>query len=180
LNGARRITFSTLQQLFASVSSHMRTRRYQIQQGLKLMEVGGRPVDYRALVQRNQQGQWAITSVMARIAANNTFVSNLARGGSLSTVSEAVAKSNLAPGIRTAVYARLRNAALNIAKGVDTQIEGHFAELGVDLAVDSGGRVWLLEVNSKPSKDDNTPATDNKIRPSVKQLVLYSQFAASK
>ncbi|WP_438446138.1 YheC/YheD family endospore coat-associated protein [Gorillibacterium sp. sgz5001074] len=178
LGGVRKINYSTLTQLFSSISSQMKAKRYQIQQGLKLMEVGGRPVDFRALVQRNQQGQWAITSVMARIAANNTFVSNLARGGTLSTVSEAVAKSNLPPSSRSSVGPRLRNAAVNIAKGIENQMEGHFAELGVDLAVDSGGRVWLLEVNSKPSKDDNTPNGDGKIRPSVKQLVHYSQYAA--
>lgn len=180
LNGVRRMGYATLAQLFSSISSQMKAKRYQIQQGLRLMEVGGRPVDFRALVQRNQHGQWAITSVMARIAANNTFVSNLARGGTLSTVSDAVAKSNLPQGSRPAVGPKLRNAAINIARGIESQIEGHFAELGVDLAVDTGGRVWLLEVNSKPSKDDNTPNGDNKIRPSVKQLVLYSQYAAGK
>jgi glutathione synthase/RimK-type ligase-like ATP-grasp enzyme len=180
LNGVRKQSYSTLAQLFHSVSAKMKGRRYQLQQGLRLMEVGGRPVDFRALVQRNQQGQWAITSIVARIAANNTFVSNLARGGSLSTVSEAVARSNLPPGSKGSINAKLRNAALNIARGIETQIEGHFAELGVDLAVDASGHVWLLEVNSKPSKDDNTPSGDNKIRPSVKQIVMYSQFAAAK
>lgn len=178
LNSVRKQSYATLQQLFSSISSHMKARRYQIQQGLRLAEVGGRPVDFRALVQRNKEGQWSITSIMARIAANNTFVSNLARGGSLSTVAEALAKSNLSQGARSSVPAKLRNAALNIAKGVETHMEGHFAELGVDLAVDTGGRVWLLEVNSKPSKDETAPTAENKIRPSVKQLVMYSQYAA--
>lgn len=180
LNGVRRQSFKTLAQLFQSISAKIKTRGYQLQQGLRLMEAGGRPVDFRALVQRNHQGQWAVTSVVARVAANNTFVSNLARGGSLSTVKEVLGRSNLSTGTKQGVSAKLRNAALNIAKGVENQIEGHFAELGIDLALDVNGRIWLLEVNSKPSKDDNTPAGDAKIRPSVKQIVMYSQYAAAK
>lgn len=182
LNGVRKQSYPTLVRLFESISSKMKGQRYQLQQGLRLMECDGRPVDFRALVQRNQQGTWTITSIVGRIAANNTFVSNLARGGSLSTVAEAVAKSNLPQGSRAGIIVKLRKAALDIALGIETTIEGHFAELGIDLAVDSSGRVWLLEVNSKPSKDDNTPTAtvENKIRPSVKQIVMYSQYAAAK
>lgn len=180
LSGVKRLSYPTLTQLFQSISGKMKQRRYQIQQGLRLMETGGRPVDFRALVQRNLQGQWAVTSVVARIAASNTFVSNLARGGSLSPVGEAVARSSLPSSIKSGISAKLRAAALDIAKSVESNIEGHFAELGVDLAVDASGRVWLLEVNSKPSKDDNTPSGESKIRPSVKQIVLYSQHAWSK
>ncbi|RAV06559.1 YheC/YheD family protein [Paenibacillus sp. YN15] len=180
LSGIKRQHYPTLTQLFQSISGKMKQRRYQIQQGLRLMETGGRPVDFRALVQKNGDGEWAVTSVVARVAASNTFVSNLARGGTLSPVSEAVARSNLPSGVRASVNTKLRTAALSIAKSVDSTIDGHFAELGVDLAVDAAGRVWLLEVNSKPSKEDNTPSGDSKIRPSVKQVVLYSQHAWGK
>ncbi len=180
LSGVKRQHYPTLTQLFQTISGKMKQRRYQIQQGLRLMETGGRPVDFRALVQKNGEGEWAVTSVVARVAASNTFVSNLARGGTLSPVSEAVARSNLPSGVRTGINTKLRTAALSIAKSVDVTIDGHFAELGVDLAVDAAGRVWLLEVNSKPSKEDNTPSGDSKIRPSVKQVVLYSQHAWGK
>ena len=71
---------------------------------------------------------------------------------------------------------RLQQAALLIAKGIETHIPAHFGELGIDLAIDASGRVWLLEVNSKPSKNDNTPLNDNKIRPSVRMVIQYSRF----
>ncbi|WP_284646842.1 YheC/YheD family protein [Paenibacillus silviterrae] len=59
-------------------------------------------------------------------------------------------------------------------------MEGHFAELGgrPRLGYLRAG-VWLLEVNSKPSKDDNTPLNaERKIRPSVKTVVQYARHAA--
>ncbi|NIK76053.1 glutathione synthase/RimK-type ligase-like ATP-grasp enzyme [Paenibacillus castaneae] len=175
--GTRKQQYTSLVKLFSTISTKMKTVRYQIQQGLQLIEIQKRPVDFRALVQKNKAGKWAITSIVARTAGNHHFVSNLARGGTLSTALEAVTKSNLLPSIsRQDTVQRLQQAALNIARGVDMQIPAHFGELGIDLALDTNGRVWLLEVNSKPSKNDNTPLNDNKIRPSVRMMVQYSRF----
>lgn len=176
--GTRRQVYPNLVKLFSNISTKMKTIRYQIQQGLTLIEIQKRPVDFRAVVQKNATGKWTLTSVVARTASSQHFVSNLARGGTLSTVSEAVAKSNIFAGKEGAAK-RLRTAALTIAEGIDKQIPAHFGELGIDLALDTNGRVWLLEVNSKPSKSDNTPLNqenDNKIRPSVRNVIQYSRF----
>jgi len=174
LNGIRKQSFASLSRLFSVISGKVKAQRYQIQQGLELITVGGRPVDFRALVQRGETGQWAITSIVARIASNRHFVSNLARGGTLSTVKEALARSETKV---SGGLTKLRKASLQIAKGIEAQVPGHFAELGVDLAIDTNGRVWLLEVNSKPSKDDNSPLSpDRKIRPSVKTIVQYARY----
>ncbi|KRF21327.1 YheC/YheD family protein [Paenibacillus sp. Soil787] len=179
LAGVRKQSFASLTAVFQSLSGKLKTQRYQLQQGLDLITADGNPVDFRALVQRGAQGEWAITSIVARIAGTQHFVSNLARGGSLTTVAEALAKSTFSSALRVSVIGRLRKASLDIAKGIETNIPNHFGELGIDLAVDKMGKVWLLEVNSKPSKDDNTPLNnERKIRPSVKQIVQYSRYLA--
>lgn len=178
LSGARKQSFSSLSSLYTALSGKMKTQRYQIQQGLDLLTVGGRPVDFRALVQRGRTGQWVVTSIVARIAGNHHFVSNIARGGTLSPVKDALARADTAAAADG--QAKLRRAALQIAKGIETRVEGHFAELGVDLALDTNGRVWLIEVNSKPSKEDNAPLSgDKKIRPSVRLLVQYARSASN-
>jgi hypothetical protein len=178
MSGASKMTYAGISQLTAALSAKIRQQTFQIQQGLNLISTGGRPIDFRALVQRDSKGQWGVTSIVARIAGVNHFVSNLARGGTLSQVPQAIARSNAAN--KAGAHARLKRAALQIAKGIESQIDGHFAELGVDLALDTGGRVWLLEVNSKPSKDDNTsiPSERSKVRPSVNQMVQYARHLA--
>ncbi|OPH46820.1 hypothetical protein BC351_12835 [Paenibacillus ferrarius] len=179
LSGARKQSFPSLTTVFHALSGKLKAQRYQLQQGLDLITADGNPVDFRALVQRGATGQWAITSIVGRIAGTQHFVSNLARGGSLTTVSGALAKTSFASATRVSITARLRKASLDIAKGIETQIPYHFGELGIDLAVDKTGKVWLLEVNSKPSKDDNTPLNhERKIRPSVKQIVQYARYLA--
>lgn len=176
--GTRKQSYPNLAKLFQSIAPKMKSTRYQIQQGLPLMELGKRPVDFRALVQKNKSGKWGVTSIVARTAGSNHFVSNLARGGSLSTIREAVGKSSLPPAAKGNVLQGLPRAALAIARGIEAHIPAHFGELGIDLALDQSGRIWLLEVNSKPSKNDNTPLNDQKIRPSVKQMVLYCRYLA--
>jgi glutathione synthase/RimK-type ligase-like ATP-grasp enzyme len=174
--GTRRQHFPSLLKLFGSISGKMKTVRYQIQQGLQLIDINGRPVDFRALVQKTENGDWSVTSIVARTAGSHHFVSNLARGGTLSTVREAILRSNL-PALGDAP-ARLHRAALDIAKAIDVNIPAHFGELGIDLALDTSSRVWLLEVNSKPSKNDNTPLQDQKIRPSVRNMIRYAKHLA--
>jgi len=172
--GTRTQKYAQLRKLFASLSGKLKLQRYQIQRGLDLIRAGQRPMDFRALVQKDKNGRWGITSIVGRIAGNQQFVSNVARGGTMVPAIDALAKSNIR-GQKTAAHARLREAALKIAHSLDQRVPEHFAELGIDLAISSDGRVWLLEVNSKPAKNDNTPWMENKIRPSLRQIVLYSR-----
>lgn len=179
LTGVRKQTFPSLSAVFQAISGKLKTQRYQLQQGLDLITTDGRSIDFRSLVQRGAKGEWAITSIVGRIAGSQHFVSNLARGGSLTNVVGALAKTPFSSATRVSVTARLRKVSIDIAKGIEAQIPSHFGELGIDLAVDKMGKVWLLEVNSKPSKDDNTPLNnEKKIRPSVKQLVQYAKYLA--
>lgn len=178
VNGTKRQHYTRLAKLFSTISGKLSNNRYQIQQGLSLMENSGRPVDFRALVQKNATGKWTLTSIVARTASNQQFVSNLARGGTLSTVKDAMIRSNLTANAKQDMYSKLKQASLQIAQGIDTQIPAHFGELGIDLAVDQSGRIWLLEVNSKPSKNDNTPLHDNKTRPSVRKMIEYAKYLA--
>ena len=176
VGGTERKVYSSLQKLYSSLSSKIKRVKYQIQQGIPLITNSGRTVDFRALVQKDNFGEWKVTSIVARIAGGDHYVSNVARGGTMSTVREAIAKSELPSSFQKTSYARLRNAALDIAKGIEKKIDGHFGELGVDLALDKQGAVWLIEVNSKPSKNENTSLDATKIRPSVKSMLAYCGF----
>lgn len=178
ISGVKRQLYPSMARVFAAISPRLKKQQYQIQQGIPLLTVNDHPVDFRALVQKNIKGVWILTSIVARIAGTNHFVSNLARGGTLSSVSDALLRSNLNPSQRKAVRGQLRRAAKEIARGIETNIGSHFGELGIDLAVDQRGKVWLIEVNSKPSKNENSALTPGRTRPSVKQFILYCRYLA--
>lgn len=171
--------FSSLKRLYRVLMPKLAKRNYQLQQGISIIQVGRNPVDFRALVQKNGQGVWSITSIVARTAGNEQFVSNVARGGSIDSVLSTLPRSNLLQHIHyDDLLQALKKAALDIAKVIDEKLEEHFAELGVDLAVDVQGKVWLIEVNSKPSKVDSSTLQRNKIRPSVRMLLAYAKYLA--
>ena len=171
------LKFPTVSSLFRVLKPKLAQKKYQIQQGLSVLQVGRSPVDFRALVQKNAKGVWSITSIVARTAGNERFVANLARGGTIDTVTNTLARTNLLQHLDAAtMLVALKRAAIAIAQSIDNNIDAHFGELGVDLAIDIHGKVWLLEVNSKPSKNDNTPLHNNKIRPSVRMVVSYAKY----
>lgn len=177
LDGISKHSYPSLSKLFGSLSGKIKKTRYQIQQGLDLIRINRRNVDFRALVHKNKNGKWAVTSVVARIAGGNHFVSNLARGGTLSPVKDALAMSGIPQSLKQTAPARMNQAALDIANGLESALPYHFGELGIDLAIDTKGHIWLLEVNSKPSKSENAPlSATSKVRPSAVRLVQYCQY----
>lgn len=173
----RLMKFSSLGNLYRALKPKLANKKYQLQQGLSVIQIGRKPVDFRALVQKNAFGAWSITSVVARTAGNEQFVANLARGGSIDTVLNTLPHTNLLQHIPPEeILSSLRKSAVAIAEAIDRNIDAHFGELGVDLAVDIQGKVWLLEVNSKPSKKDNTPLRENRTRPSVRKVISYAKY----
>lgn len=143
---------------------------YIIQQSIPLLNFDKRQLDFRVLCHKNYQDSWKITSVVARISAENQFVSNVARGGE--TMKAIKALSQLFD-IETAIQqvALLKELAIETASIMSQSDTGIIGELGIDIGVDHNGKLWIIEVNSKPSK--NFEEQDVKVRPSTKAIIEY-------
>jgi hypothetical protein len=171
---------------FSSLHRHLQKKcagkLYLLQRGLSLIGFQSRPADFRVLVQKNRSGEWAVTSLVARIGQNR-IVSNVARGGSMFPAAQALQmcgpwQNSSRPSVHT-----LSRTALQVARELEHSLDGHYAEFGIDLGVDVHGRIWLLEVNSKPSKSDQTvitspvaPQSPRRPRPSVIRLLDYAAY----
>ncbi|TCS83595.1 YheC/YheD family protein [Tepidibacillus fermentans] len=173
INGASTFYFKNLNKLLKHLYPRLHSEPYLIQEGLNLIQFNRRPIDFRILVQKNGQGLWSITSMVCRIANDQQFVSNLARGGTQANVMETIRSAN--PELSKKIKKdHFRKLALLIAKNLEESTSGHFAELGIDLGLDNKGKIWLLEVNSKPSKTEDTALAGP--RPSVNRLIQYVRF----
>ncbi len=150
------------------------SKQYLIQKGLNLISYENRPIDFRILVQKNKFGKWAVTSMVARMAKDQYIVSNIAQGGTQSTVMKTIKLANPTLAMKIS-REHFKKYALAVAKHIELSSSGQFAELGIDLALDNNGRLWLLEVNSKPSKNDDQKTTYEP-RPSVNRLIQYVIF----
>lgn len=138
----------TVRELARIVARLTRRGPYVIQQGLPLARWNGRPFDVRILMQRTTGGAWTLTKMFSRITAPGRFTANLTRGGQGCRIGLLLRRVY---GKRhAALHRSLQEAGFEIAREIEGSVPGVVGELGLDLGLDRRGRIWLIEVNSKP------------------------------
>jgi glutathione synthase/RimK-type ligase-like ATP-grasp enzyme len=179
VNGIHTKYYSTIAELIKTLNNIIRRRVYIIQEGIPFIHANGSAIDFRVLLQKNRNGVWKVVSMVARKGNVQSFVSNLAQGGKIerpsSVLNQFRASNPLMP-----TNKKLGRTAKEIATCLDQHLDGNYGEFGIDLGVDHMGRIWLIEINSKPSKKDEALLADvKKPRPSVVHLFEYLFFLAN-
>ena len=157
-------------ELYQQIKPLLNNRIYIIQQGIPLLTYQTREMDYRVLCHKNQQNNWIVTSVVARISAEDEFVSNIARGGEVMTPINAL-KENMSISEAKELISQIRELAIETALIIDRKSPGITGELGIDIGIDLDCNPWLIEVNSKPSKSFEDGQM--KLRPSAKAIIQF-------
>ncbi|WP_285767665.1 YheC/YheD family protein [Peribacillus sp. SI8-4] len=158
------------EQLFHTLKKLSRKQTFILQQGISLYETDQRKVDFRILLHQNEQLNWKVSSMVARIGEQGAIVSNLAQGGLMKNGSDFLKETFNYPDAGR-LYQKLIRLAKNTARAMDEQHEEVFGELGIDLALDIDTNPWIIEVNSKPSK--KFQGNYETFRPSVKSIIDY-------
>lgn len=126
-------------------------KTYIVQQGIDLILFQGRVVDIRSLMQKNGQGEWSITKVYARVGPQGNITSNLASGGTAHPLKKVISAS-FNPEQVEAIREQIRKLSVKVCEAVEITSGEIFGEMGVDLGLDKKGRLWVIEVNSKPRR----------------------------
>lgn len=163
--------------LLRAIIPLLKRQPYLIQQGIQPLTYNRKAIDFRVLCNKNRFGEWSVTSIVGRCSAYERIVSNIAMGGSLHRP-EHILATHFQKHERIAILQLLVKLALQCAKTLEQHFEGTFGEFGVDLIVDEEGKPWILEVNTKPSKTEDSTMKTNAytIRPSTKILIQYATF----
>jgi hypothetical protein len=93
--------------------------------------------------------KWVISGAAARVAAPHKYVTNYLKGGhavSLQRVLFSLFKHNRTKA--DAYYHRISKLSVSIAKTINKRHP--VRELGVDIAIDKKGHIWIIEANSHP------------------------------
>jgi glutathione synthase/RimK-type ligase-like ATP-grasp enzyme len=146
----RREMLSDLTQVEAKLS-RLSNDYYIVQQGLDLCRAHGRTVDLRVIMQRNGRGRWAMSKIFARVARRGRLVANISAGGKGLSASQTLRRCFSAGKVRSLI-GEIRRVARLVCTVMAENTDGHLGELGVDVGVDRRGRVWVIEVNSKPHR----------------------------
>ncbi|WP_066068301.1 YheC/YheD family endospore coat-associated protein [Neobacillus soli] len=147
-NGVNRLRkFSSLERLFNSVFANQSLEKMLVQQGIYLLRKEHRSVDFRVHTNKDDQGEWHVTAIAAKIAGVGSVTTHARSGGDIKTIEEIYSKDECA-----LFTEKLSNAALLLSTTLDRNVEGIIGEIGFDLGIDRNGEVWLFEANSKPGR----------------------------
>lgn len=118
-----------------------------LQAGIRLMEDEGRRVDFRVPVQRDGENRWRIPGFAAKRAEKLSFLTNLARGGSVHDGRQMLARNFGDARAREIADEMLRISVL----AAETLNARHprLVDFGLDIGVDQQGRPHIIEVNRR-------------------------------
>lgn len=139
--------------LYKFLKSSLPASRYIIQPFLKL-QLNGRPFDLRVVMQKESPEHWYEAGKGYRVGRKNSYVSNLRAGGRIS--------SSL--NHHSGEYKQAEQIAEKISPLIPFVLEKYHQplfELGIDYGLDSQGKLWIIEVNSKPGYETVMKTTDN-------------------
>ncbi|MBU7317830.1 YheC/YheD family protein [Paenibacillus oleatilyticus] len=143
-------TFRSFGSLYSAVSRHTARRGYLVQKAIPLLHYKKRPFDLRIMVQRNRQRGWDVTGMVGRLARPKKIVTNYHNGGTPMPVDKLIS-----PHIQGKRRAGFIQELKTLGRGVSEYMSAkypHFPAYGVDVAIDSKLKPWILEVNTKPDK----------------------------
>lgn len=149
---------NSAREVIESFRTRLKRRPYIWQEGLTLATYQHRPLDIRILMQRDGTGEWKRTKMFARVAKTGDFTSNLATGGDAMPVDRALAECFPKAEQRNRAKTQIRRLSKKIVEAIEEGSGRTYGELGIDLGLDESGKVWVIEVNSKPRK---APKTSN-------------------
>jgi len=168
--GMKQQHFTKVDDLKTALAQKIGPKPHLIQQGIDLLKWEENNLDFRVLCHRKNTQEWDVTSVVARSSAEGHFASNLALGGKLLRP-HMVLSSFFGKEMAATKLALMKELALESAACVSKHVDGLMVELGIDIGIDVLGNLWLIEINSKPSK--NLGERSGRIRPSARAIIDY-------
>lgn len=140
--------FHTLESLIQQQFPNGRLKHLLAQEGIHLMRWQDRAVDFRIHTNKNENGEWLVSTVAAKVAGSGSVTTHVKYGGEVKTIEEVLGHG---PRKETTLN-KLKTAALAISAVIEEKVEGTVGEIGFDLGVDAEGNVWLFEANAKPGR----------------------------
>ncbi|WNR43367.1 YheC/YheD family endospore coat-associated protein [Paenibacillus roseipurpureus] len=164
---------------WAWLKKQIGSRPYLLQQYLTLQTMDGMAYDVRSLVQKNGKGTWEITGMAVRMGKRGSITSNLHGGGSTEE-----ATTFLTSQFGAERTNELMETMTRISRSMPSHLEayhGRLVELGIDFGIDTSGRIWILEVNSKPGRTIFARLGNERARiKSIANPIQYAGFLLNK
>jgi hypothetical protein len=166
----KRFSITSPVSLWTHVQQLKKPGSYILQQGIPLAHYHGRPFDVRMLLQKDGSGNWGLTGAGIRVAGETAISTHVPMGGkieSLDQVLQAVFGSK-----KEEVKEKIENIGVELASFIESKHSSPLGEMSIDLGIETNGKMWFFEANSKPMKFDEP---DIRIR-SLRRIIQYSLY----
>ncbi|WP_246183210.1 YheC/YheD family protein [Paenibacillus methanolicus] len=164
-------TYTAFEALYHSLARFLNKDRYIVQQGIDLLKHNGRSFDIRVMVQKNRKGEFETTGIVGRLAKPKKIVTNFHSGGTPLPL-DTLLQSHLDKAARANFIKKMeslgRRASIVLAESYRSK-----KAFGVDIAIDSTMKPWILEINTGPDMSIFNELQDKTM---YKRMLRYSKF----
>lgn len=171
------LRFSTFDSLMRMLQSrHGRSlNNYIVQQGIRLIEIDGCPLDFRFHMHKNGLNEWVVVGIGAKKAGRGSVTTHLKNGGSLMTPQQALGRVF---GARAdEVLQRAKQTAVKLAESLEQQQRHLLGEIGFDFGIDQDEEIWMFEANAKPGRSIfRHPSLKTEGRSSVQHILDHCLY----
>ncbi|WP_372630102.1 YheC/YheD family protein [Cohnella sp.] len=169
-DGVKRQVFPGYSALFRWIRRRIGREPYLVQRGIHVLRLGGRPIDYRVMIQKGRKVGWKVTGMAARVASPRKAVTNGSQGGSIYEA-RGLLRRTAGHSRASRLLSEFEQLAHATARRFDRAYP-RIRELGLDIAVDRSKRSWIIEVNTRP---DPCPFTKLPDRSMLRRIVSFAR-----
>ncbi|RFU60467.1 YheC/YheD family endospore coat-associated protein [Peribacillus glennii] len=177
-NNIFRKRFENKEALLKWIGNLPRVKRL-VQPYLDLSSPEGSPFDIRVLVQKDSKGEWVETGRALRSGTTSGLTSNLCGGGRATTVAPFL-ESMFNEEQRMEIERQISAIGEKLPSYIESK-HGRMVELGLDIGVDRKGKVWIIEVNSRPGRNSfKRIENGTKYKTALSSPIKYAHYLLEK
>jgi hypothetical protein len=145
------LRFRSFAGLMKKLGTHRgKLHQYVAQQGIRLIEVEGCPIDFRFHMNKNANNHWVVSAIGAKKAGKGSVTTHIRTGGQLMSPEQVLRQIY---GHRSEHMLQVaKDTAIKLAKAIEKNYSHLLGELGFDIGIDQNDRVWMFEANAKPGR----------------------------
>jgi len=156
--------YASFDAMYDSLLKKIKKESYIVQQGIHSLRIDNKLLDFRVVVQRSPHGGFEVTGIAGTMSKAKRVVSNASGGGDVGSV-----ESLLSPEQCELAVPHMKEVALLIMNQVSKRLPKQ-NEIGIDFALDSDLKPWILEYNTRPDHRLFLLIKDPEV---VKKIVSY-------
>lgn len=144
----KKISKKDLEELF---KEKWESGEHIIQKYINSRTKAGDPFDCRVRLEKNGRARWVVAINLVRIGSNQKVVSNVAQGGSVTTLT-AFLEANF-PEDKEKIKQQIKRIARTLPYKLEELFNVNFSALGLDIGIDQKGKLYLFEAETGPGTE---------------------------